>query len=250
MVKLQPSKLLLSVRFRYPAHKKINCINTSWRTNMYYTIYKITNKLNGKFYIGSHKTHNLEDGYMGSGKYLKYAQEKYGIENFTKEILFIFDTQEQMFQKEAEIVNEDFLATENTYNLKRGGFGGWDFINADEELRIEKNRKAIARTQEVVMQKYGVDNYAKTLAFRERQSAAMREEIKNGINRLVRGTFKGQKHSHETKTIIGQKNRKHQTGEGNSQYGTMWITNGITSKKLNKTDSIPLGWKRGRCMNK
>ena len=105
---------------------------------MYYTIYKITNQINGKFYIGSHKTKDLNDNYMGSGKYLKRAIEKYGLDKFTKEILYVYDNAQEMYQKEGEIVNEDFLATENTYNLKIGGFGGWDFNNDGSTKHINR----------------------------------------------------------------------------------------------------------------
>lgn len=107
---------------------------------MFYTLYKITNQISGKFYIGSHKTKDLDDNYMGSGKYLKRSQEKHGIENFKKEILFVFDNPDDMYAKEAEIVNEDFLAEENTYNLKVGGFGGWGYINSNICF-LERNRK-------------------------------------------------------------------------------------------------------------
>jgi len=43
--------------------------------------------VNGKIYIGMHETNDLEDDYMGSGKLLRYAKEKYGIENFTFKVL-------------------------------------------------------------------------------------------------------------------------------------------------------------------
>jgi hypothetical protein len=92
----------------------------------HYLIYKITNTIDGKIYIGKHKTNNVDDDYMGSGKYLHRAIRKYGIENFMKEILFQFDNEADMNAKEAELVTEEFCLREDTYNIALGGKGGWD----------------------------------------------------------------------------------------------------------------------------
>lgn len=91
---------------------------------MYYTIYQTTNLVNGKTYIGMHSTHNLNDGYIGSGKLLWKAVEKYGKTNFKTEILHFLNTFQEMVDKEKEIVNESYLRNGNTYNLCQGGRGG------------------------------------------------------------------------------------------------------------------------------
>ena len=58
---------------------------------MYYYVYQITNLLNNKIYVGKHKSanHPFENGYYGSGKQIKAAIEKYGIENFKKELTYL-----------------------------------------------------------------------------------------------------------------------------------------------------------------
>ena len=95
----------------------------------HYLVYKTTCLLNGKIYIGQHQTYDIDDGYLGSGILIRRAIEKYGKENFKREILFECSTREEMNAKEAELVNEEFLKRNDVYNLKQGGEGGWDFIN-------------------------------------------------------------------------------------------------------------------------
>ena len=91
---------------------------------MLYIIYKTTNLLNNKFYIGKHQCLTLEDGYLGSGRALKDAIAKYGKENFKREILFIFDTEADMNLKEKELVTLDLVNDPNCYNMMIGGEGG------------------------------------------------------------------------------------------------------------------------------
>jgi len=89
-------------------------------------VYKITNIVNNKIYIGKHSTDNIKDGYMGSGLCLGRAIKKYGIDKFKREILYEFDTKKEAYLMEAKIVNKEFIKRKDTYNIKLGGEGGWD----------------------------------------------------------------------------------------------------------------------------
>ncbi|RLA05149.1 MAG: hypothetical protein DRQ47_01930 [Gammaproteobacteria bacterium] len=93
-------------------------------------LYKTTNIINEKYYIGVTNGNNL--WYKGSGTALKNAIKKYGITNFTRETLETFDNSVDAYIKENEIVNEDFVANRNTYNMKIGGYGGKGQIKTAE----------------------------------------------------------------------------------------------------------------------
>ena len=88
---------------------------------MYFTVYKITNTMNDMVYVGVHRTKNLDDGYMGSGQLLKRAQKKYGLSNFSKVLLAVYTNRDDMFDMESLLVNEQFVRSKNTYNIKLGG---------------------------------------------------------------------------------------------------------------------------------
>ena len=92
-----------------------------------YIVYKTTNLVNRKFYIGVHKQDFflpiIFDGYLGSGPVLKKAIKKYSEENFSRETLFVYYTSEEAYAKERELVNDEFIARKDTYNCCGGGMG-------------------------------------------------------------------------------------------------------------------------------
>jgi hypothetical protein len=95
-----------------------------------WTVYKITNNINQKTYIGVHKTNKPDDSYMGSGNAIRNAIKKYGIEQFSKEVLYITEEKDVAYQKEKELTVDFFK--ESNYNMKLGGVGGFTKDDADK----------------------------------------------------------------------------------------------------------------------
>ena len=216
---------------------------------MFYIIYKVTNLVNNKYYIGKHQTTNLDDGYMGSGKLLKSAIKKYGIENFKKEILCMCSSEQEMNDKERELV----VLNENTYNLCPGGQGGFGYINQN----ISAEQKQIYKAKAIFLDK--IHNESE---FRDKFLASVRKrsddlEYRNNLSKGVSasyqdrdGPWKGKNHSLETIHKMENSHIGKHSGRKNSQFGTMWITNGYCSKKVNKNDTVPEGWYKGRVINR
>jgi hypothetical protein len=114
----------------------------------YYTIYKTVNKINGKIYIGKHQCEDPFDDYIGSGILLQNAINKHGINNFEKTVLYIFDNEKEMNDKEIDIVNEEFVLREDTYNIALGGQGGKLIpfkykLNLSEDERNRRSKQSI-----------------------------------------------------------------------------------------------------------
>ncbi|PZR79397.1 MAG: hypothetical protein DI537_41085 [Stutzerimonas stutzeri] len=121
---------------------------------MRYTIYRVTNTLNGKYYIGKHQTLNPNDRYFGSGKALREAIKLHGKSMFVKEILFDFDSEAEMNAMEIELVNEALVADRNTYNLTVGGEGGGHFKgrthSAETRERLAEHQRGKSHTPETL----------------------------------------------------------------------------------------------------
>lgn len=87
-------------------------------------IYKTTNQINGKVYIGqsSRDIENSKD-YLGSGVLIKEAFIEFNKKNFTKEIICECETLEELNQAEVYWINKENSIHPNGYNIETGGSG-------------------------------------------------------------------------------------------------------------------------------
>lgn len=168
-----------------------------------YTIYKYTNKHNGKVYVGQTST-TLKERAQSNGRNYRESRrfyeaiQKYGWDSFTSEILDHALTLEESHKLEKQYIamyrsNE----AEYGYNIQEGGYCGPEGESAEII-----SRKAVER-------------------YKDRTSNPMY----------------GKKHTAETKLKISQAN----SGQNNAMYGSKWTEKqrllcGTKGKKLNLSD--------------
>lgn len=197
-----------------------------------YIIYRITNKINNKFYIGIHKTKDVDDGYMGSGNLIKRAIAKYGVENFEKKIIHIFTNKVDASRKEKEIVNESLLNDKKCYNLKEGGYGGFDHIH--KKCKISRH---------ATFRKMKIHN-----PHTEEQKTISQNDLKKYINE---GWVKGFSATHKQRLSEGAKTKiqtklHRQKNSERKKNGLLFINNNklkwLTQQEITEYESN--GWVR------
>jgi len=111
-----------------------------------YTVYKITNLINEKIYVGVHKTEDPNDSYMGSGVAIRKAIEKHGKENFKKTIILKTESKDEAYALE-KTLTENF-GDSASYNMKQGGVGGFSKEDSWKGF-IAKSRKGGLKSKEL-----------------------------------------------------------------------------------------------------
>lgn len=218
------------------------------KAKKYHFIYKTVNLLTGRYYIGMHSTDDLEDGYLGSGKRLRYSMRKYGKENHKREILEFVDTREELRAKEAEVVSLDEIAKDDCMNLVVGGDCGFmDTFSKEERQEISK----LGYEAREKKKREDPEFYERWIAA---ISKGVQKAKKEGRLPSIQEHYdwSGRKHKKETVEKMRKAKIGHGKGAENSQHGTCWMTDGIANKKVASHEVEKLvkeGWSKGRIVN-
>jgi hypothetical protein len=168
---------------------------------------------------------------------LYYELNKYGRDNFKFEILEQFESREELVQAEIKLITEEDVKNPNCLNLKQGGSGGWS-EEVGKAGRLAGNAEYVRLLKEDPIYRARIVEMCRV---------RMEKQYREGTRlKVVKYDWTGKKHKPESITKMKNSTKGKGKGDRNSQYGTCWITNGIESKKIDKRDSIPEGWRLGR----
>jgi len=198
-------------------------------------IYKTTNLINGKIYIGqSTKSIKETKNYLGSGQpYFINALKKYGKENFKKEILEVCNSLEELNKKEKFWIKEfNSLNSNIGYNLQNGGSG----YTEELKLRQSKNRKDKPSHKKGIP--LSIETREKMSKTRKGMKKSDEHKRKIGIANLGNKHNKGRKCSEEVKQKISK------ALKGRKQSEEQKLQNSISLQKfynnLTKEQSLEL----------
>lgn len=112
---------------------------------MYGYIYRTINLINGKQYIGKHKSCEFDPNYKGSGKIIREAYDKYGWDNFQVEMLCPCFSRNELNSEEVFIIDYlDAVSSNRYYNIAKGGDGG-DVTGGNHELHSRRTKLGMKR---------------------------------------------------------------------------------------------------------
>lgn len=193
---------------------------------MYGYVYQTINLINGKKYIGKHKSNVFDESYKGSGVYLSRAIKKYGESNFVTEIIEWCETKEELNQSEQYYIDyHNAVLSDDFYNIARGGEGGDTFSGMPQQLSTLRRHKISA-----------------ALSGRKKSESHI-QNIKNSFRK--NGSHVGKKNS-----MYGVD----RSGEKAPNYGRHYYNNGIEEyllyEDVYESDYKNKGFVKGRLQSK
>lgn len=163
---------------------------------MKHIVYRITNTINSRYYIGAHSTDDVNDDYMGSGELIKKAIEKYGASSFIKEILFEAASAQEMYEKEKELVMTVY-DDPSSYNMNGGGKGGWNHINKDPDRINAMHMPGVAEKVSIALKKRFVEdvNYRRKIQKAQRKATRQAAKVNTGKKKPEHSKLLKEKHA-------------------------------------------------------
>lgn len=206
--------------------------------------YITTDLSNGKQYVGTHSTNNVDDGYLGSGTYLLRAIKKYSKENFNREILCVCDTSEEAFENEKKFIEQYNTLIPNGMNISpTGGVAGCGMNSAETLKKIGVSMKGKKHSEET-KRKISITMLAiSDDARKNRISESLKGRPVSEETRLkMSKANKGKKRSKEVRKRISE------SGKGRIPWNKGIPASEETKEKLSKAHiGVPLSEKH--CQN-
>lgn len=199
------------------------------KAKKYHFIYKTLNLLNGKYYIGMHSTNNLNDGYIGSGTYLKRSIKKYGKDNFKFEILSFHLNRKELVEAEKKYITEAVMKDWLCMNLRSGGGGSPEsFVfpdGAKKRISIESSK-----------------------SYRERVGEKRAEIWSNRISKSLIKYYKKNGVSDDIRKKLSESHKGQAAWNRGKQTGLIPWNKGVVGSMVNKGCGVKKGnkaWNKG-----